>query len=188
MDSEAEKEPLGSNGLLLIPHFAASAAPYWNPDARGILFGLSLGHTGSSMIRAILEGIAFEIRKNMTIMESYVGPIKEVRISGGLSRSEIFNQIQADVYGKPVVKSDYEDASSLGAAIIAAVKIGLYDTIAEAVDTMTKLDYSSQRKPIDVNTKVYNDLVKIHDELYKSIEKSGIYYKLNDIINEIHEK
>jgi len=188
MDSEAEKEPLGSNGLLLIPHFAASAAPYWNPEARGILFGLSLGHTGSSMIRAILEGIAFEIRKNMTIMESYVGPIKEVRISGGLSRSEIFNQIQADVYGKPVVKSDYEDASSLGAAIIAAVKIGLYDTIAKAVDSMTKLDHSSQRKPIDVNTKVYNDLVKIHDELYKSIEKSGIYHKLNDIINEIHEK
>ncbi|HER24094.1 MAG TPA: carbohydrate kinase [Candidatus Atribacteria bacterium] len=185
MNSEAEKEPIGSNGLLLIPHFAASAAPYWNPEARGILFGLSLGHTSSSIIRAILEGIAFEIRKNMVIMEGFVGPIKEVRISGGLTRSEIFNQIQADIYGRPVVKSGYEDASSLGAAIIAAVKIGLYNNIVTAVDSMTKLDYLSQKNPIDIHTKVYEDLIIIHDELYKSIEKSGIYHKLNEVVKSL---
>jgi len=79
MNSEAAKEPLGANGLLLIPHFAASAAPYWNPEAKGILFGLSLGHKRSSIVRAILEGIAFEIQKNISIMENYTDEIKEVR-------------------------------------------------------------------------------------------------------------
>ncbi len=186
MNSEAEKEPIGANGLLLIPHFAASAAPYWNPEACGILFGLSLGHTCSSIIRAILEGIAFEIQKNIMIMERYIGPVKEVRISGGLTRSEVFNQIQADVYGKPVVKIDYEDASSLGAAIVAAVKIGIYNDIVTAVDLMTKVDYSSQKIPIFLNNKIYNDLAKIHDELYRSIEKSGIYHKFNKVIDRLY--
>jgi len=179
MDSEAEKEPLGANGLLLIPHFAASAAPYWNPEARGILFGLSLGHKRSSIIRAILEGIAFEIQKNISIMESYTEEIKEVRISGGLTRSEIFNQIQADIYGKTVIKTDYEDASILGAAVIAATTIGLYNNINSALDNMISVNNLSRKEPNIENYKAYKELGKIHDSLYWSLEKAGIYSKMN---------
>jgi len=179
MDYEAEKEPLGANGLLLIPHFAASAAPYWNPEARGVLFGLSLGHKRSSIIRAILEGIAFEIQKNISIMESYTDEIKEVRISGGLTRSEIFNQIQADIYGKTVIKTDYEEASVLGAAVVAATTTGLYDNINSAVDNMIHLNKCSRKKPNIKNHKSYKELGKIHDSLYWSLEKAGIYSKMN---------
>ncbi len=179
MDSEAEKEPLGANGLLLVPHFAASAAPYWNPEARGILFGLSLGHKRSSIFRAILEGIAFEIQKNISIMESYTEEIKEVRISGGLTRSEIFNQIQADIYGKTVIKTDYEDASILGAAVIAATTTGLYNNINLAVDNMVSVNNLSRKEPNIENYKAYKELGKIHDSLYWSLEKAGIYSKMN---------
>ncbi|HZK41154.1 MAG TPA: FGGY family carbohydrate kinase [Atribacterota bacterium] len=179
MDSEAEKEPLGANGLLLIPHFAASAAPYWNPEARGVLFGLSLGHKRSSIIRAILEGIAFEIQKNISIMESYTDQIKEVRISGGLTRSEIFNQIQADIYGKTVIKTDYEEASVLGAAVVAATTTGLYDNINSAVDNMINVNNLSRKEPNMENYTVYKELSKIHDSLYWSLEKAGIYSKMN---------
>ena len=181
MNSEAEKEPLGANGLLLVPHFAASAAPYWNPEARGILFGLSLGHKRSSIIRAILEGIAFEIQKNISIMESYTEEIKEVRISGGLTRSEIFNQIQADIYGKTVIKTDYEDASILGAAVIAATTIGLYNNINLAVDNMVSVNNLSRKEPNIENYKAYKELSKIHDSLYWSLEKAGIYSKMNKV-------
>ncbi len=184
MNSEAEQEQIGANGLLLIPHFAASAAPYWNPEARGIIFGLTLNHKCSSIIRAILEGIAFEIRKNILIIEEHIGSIKEVRISGGLTQSELFNQIQADVYGKTVIKTGYNDTSTLGAAIIAAVKLGIYKDIISASDCMTKLDYSTQKNPIYLNNKIYQDLVKIHDQLYKVIDESGIYYKLNQIMTD----
>jgi len=179
MNTEAEKEPLGANGLLLIPHFAASAAPYWNPEAHGVLFGLSLGHKRSSIIRAILEGIAFEIQKNISIMESYTDQIKEVRISGGLTRSEIFNQIQADIYGKTVVKTDYEEASVLGAAVIAATTTGLYNNINSAVDNMVNVNTLSRKDPNIENFKTYKELSKIHDSLYWSLEKAGIYSKMN---------
>ena len=182
MNSEAEKEPLGANGLLLVPHFAASAAPYWNPEARGILFGLSLGHKRSSIIRAILEGIAFEIQKNISIMESYTEEIKEVRISGGLTRSEIFNQIQADIYGKTVIKTDYEDASILGAAVIATTTIGLYNNINLAVDNMVSVNNLSRKEPNIENYKAYKELSKIHDSLYWSLEKAGIYSKMNKVM------
>src|SRR5665648_779058 len=160
-------------------HFAASAAPYWNPEARGVLFGLSLGHKRSSIIRAILEGIAFEIQKNISIMESYTDQIKEVRISGGLTRSEIFNQIQADIYGKTVIKTDYEEASVLGAAVVAATTTGLYDNINSAVDNMINVDNLSRKEPNMENYTVYKELSKIHDSLYWSLEKAGIYSKMN---------
>ena len=182
MNSEAEKEPLGANGLMLVPHFAASAAPYWNPEARGILFGLSLGHKRSSIIRAILEGIAFEIQKNISIMESYTEEIKEFRISGGLTRSEIFNQIQADIYGKTVIKTDYEDTSILGAAAIAATTIGLYNNINLAVDNMVSVNNLSRKEPNIKNYKAYKELSKIHDSLYWSLEKAGIYSKMNKVM------
>lgn len=182
MDSEAEKEPLGANGLLLIPHFAASAAPYWNPEARGVLFGLSLGHQRSSVIRAILEGIAFEVQKNINIMENNIGRIKEVRISGGLTKSAIFNQIQADIYGKPVVKTCFEEASALGAGIIAATTVGLHDSITSAVEHMIHVRDESRKKTIPKNHKIYNELAKIHHEVYCALEKADVYHKLNEVV------
>ncbi|KQC10419.1 MAG: hypothetical protein APR54_12015 [Candidatus Cloacimonas sp. SDB] len=182
MDSEVVEEPLGANGLLLIPHFAASAAPYWNPEARGVLFGLALGHRRSSIFRAILEGIAFEVQKNITIMESNIGRIEEVRISGGLAKSEIFNQIQADVYGKPVVKTGFEEASALGAAILTATTVGLYDNIGSAVKKMVKVRDESQKDPVPENHKIYNELAKIHNEIYSVLEKADIYHRLNEVM------
>ena len=182
MDSEAEKEPVGANGLLLIPHFAGSAAPYWNPEARGMLFGLSLGHKRSSIIRAILEGIAFEIQKNISIMESYTEEIKEVRISGGITKSELFNQIQADVYGKIVVKTECNEASALGAAVITATTTGLYNNINSAVDNMVNLNNLSRKEPNIENYTAYKELSKIHDSLYWSLEKAGIYSKMSKAV------
>jgi len=183
MDSEAEKEPLGANGLLLLPHFAASAAPYWNSEARGILFGLSLGHKRSSVIRAILEGIAFEIAKNIDIMEKDIGKINEVRVSGGITKSELFNQIQADIYGRSVVKVVCDEASALGAAIVAATSTGLYSNINSAVDNMVNMKSFIRKEPDIGNYKMYKELNKLHDLLYWSLEESGVYRKMNHIMN-----
>ncbi len=182
MDSEAEKEPLGANGLLLIPHFTASAAPYWNPEARGVLFGLSLGHQRSSIIRAILEGIALEVQKNIRIMQENIGRIKEVRISGGLAKSEIFNQIQADIYGIPVVKTGFEEASALGAGILAATAVGLYSSIGSAVEHMVQVRDESRKNTIPENHKFYHQLAEIHHKIYSTLEQADIYHALNELI------
>ena len=102
LNSEVDNSTIGSHGLLLIPHFAGSAAPYWDPNAMGLFFGLSLGHTRADVVRAILEGICFEIEKNIRIIETLTTHIAEVRVSGGATRFTSFNQIQANVYGKTV--------------------------------------------------------------------------------------
>ncbi len=62
-----------------MPHFAGSAAPYWNPNAVGVFFGLTLGHNRADVMRAILEGVCFEIEKNIRIIETLTQPITQVR-------------------------------------------------------------------------------------------------------------
>ncbi|MDD4362914.1 MAG: FGGY family carbohydrate kinase, partial [Atribacterota bacterium] len=166
LDLEAEKEPPGANGLLLIPHFAASAAPYWNPEARGVLFGLTLSHSKASVARAILEGISFEVQKNILLIEKNTAEINEVRISGGASNSNIFNQIQADIYGKEVVKTICNEASSLGAAILASVAVNTYPDLNFAVKKMVKIDQESRKKPNINNTKKYQELFELHNAIY----------------------
>jgi len=147
-----------------------------------LLFGLLLGHTRSSIIRAILEGIAFEIQKNISIMENYIKKIEEVRVSGGIAKSELFNQIQADIYGKVVVKTECSEASALGAAMIAATTIGIYKDINTAVDNIINVNKLSRKEPNIKNYKVYKELSKIHDLLYCSLEKAGVYTKMNDVM------
>ncbi len=182
LDFEAQKEPPGANGLLLIPHFAAAAAPYWNPEARGVLFGLSLGHSRSSVARAILEGISFEIQKNIKLIEENTGEIKEVRISGGAAVSEVFNQIQSDIYGKEVVRTLCGEASALGAAIIAAESVNIYSDIKVAVKHMVSIDNKSRKKPAAKNRNKYKELSGLHDSIYDCLNSAGIYQKMEDII------
>jgi len=182
LDLEAQKEPPGANGLLLIPHFAAAAAPYWNPESRGVLFGLSLGHSRSSIARAILEGISFEIQKNIKLIEECTEEIKEVRISGGASVSGIFNQIQADIYGKEVVRTLCGEASALGAAIIAADAVNIYSDLKAAVKRMVFIANESRKIPNPENRRKYRELSVLHDSIYDCLNKENIYKKMEDIM------
>ncbi|HUY01005.1 MAG TPA: FGGY family carbohydrate kinase, partial [Candidatus Deferrimicrobium sp.] len=96
LNEEAAQAPVGSNGIIMIPHFAGAGAPHWNPYSRGIIAGLALGHSRGDLIRTILESICFEIQKNIEVMRDLNIPTNEVRVTGGLTRCDNFNQIQAD--------------------------------------------------------------------------------------------
>lgn len=188
MNAEAKEAPAGSNGLLLIPHFAASGAPYWNPEANGVLYGLALGHDRTDVVRSFLEGIALEINKNIEIIEELIGDPQEVRVSGGATKSPLFNQIQADVYNKPVIKTNYKESSALGAAILAARAVGIYSDLDLAVDNMVRLDSSSRKLPREKENKIYNKVQKLHDDIYKALNKNNIYKKsteVNDYIADV---
>ena len=187
MNAEAKESSAGANGLLLIPHFAASGAPYWNPDANGVLYGLALGHERSDVVRSFLEGIALEINKNIEIIEELIGDPQEVRVSGGATKSPLFNQIQADVYNKPVIKTNYKESSALGAAILAAKSVGVYGDLDSAVNKMVRLDSSSRKLPRENKNKIYNKVQNLHDDIYKSLNNNNIYEKSSDINNYIAE-
>ncbi len=121
----AESVP-GAHGLLFLPYLQGERSPHWNPKARGGFVGLQITHTRADLIRAVLEGIALNLR---TILQAYTeagARIDEVVVIGGGAKGELLRQILADVFGRPVLRPRLlDEATSLGAAVAAGVGIGL---------------------------------------------------------------
>jgi xylulokinase/glycerol kinase len=183
LNSEMKNTSPGAGGIMLVPHFTGSAAPYWDPNAVGLIFGITLGHKRSQVIRSILEGICFEVNKNIRIIESLTRGITEIRVAGGATRSTTFNQIQADVYGKTILRGISEQSSALGAMLVAATSIGLYPDIESALTAAVKFDDHDRSTPDEQNHVLYEKMLSLHDLLYASLSSSGIYEKAREIRN-----
>lgn len=177
--TEAEKSTIGARGLLLIPHFIGSGAPNWNPIAKGIIMGLSLGHERRDLYRSVLEGVAFEIKKNIDVFKDLGIEPKELMLTGGGSRSDFWNQIYADVLGITCVRNVIEESTSLGAAILAASGAGIFPDISKAAENLCKVD--KKWIPNDNNTKFYDKMSKFAFEVYKLLNDNKIYKKFNDL-------
>ena len=118
--------PAGANGCLALPYFQGRGTPDWNSAAKGAFVNLSLGTTRADMVRAVLEAIALEAKNNIDVLERYAGTFREIYIGGGLTHFDVFNQIQADVYGKTLLKeTGSAEATAFGAWLGAAVALGL---------------------------------------------------------------
>jgi sugar (pentulose or hexulose) kinase len=183
---EAENSSIGSNGLISIPHLVGAGAPHWNPYARGIIFGLALGHKRKDIARSILEGVAFEVKKNIRVF-SELGIIpKELMLTGGGSRSDLWNQIYADVLGVTCVRNVIEEATSLGAAILAAAGAGLFPDISKAAENICKVD--KKWNPNPENRQVYDNLYKFSSDLYGHLNEKKFYKNFADIIQKEESK
>jgi len=173
LDKEAAEAPPGSNGLLVLPHFVGAGAPHWNPYARGTILGLALGHRKSDLIRAIMEGIALEIRKNVEVIRELGTPVDELRVTGGMARNRGFNQIQADVLGIPVLRGKAEESTSLGCAILAGVGVGLFNSVPDAADKMVEVVERCEPNP--ENRETYDRMFELHKKAYIALNKAGVY-------------
>jgi xylulokinase len=164
---EADKVPAGSEGVVHIPHFVGAGAPNWNPHARGLFAGLALGHTRAHIIRAILEGVSYEIRTNVEVMRELGLPSQEVRVTGGAARSETWMQIQSNILRTPVIRTQMEEATAVGAAILAFKGIGEFKSVAQAAEEMVKTlpPLRPTKETLEVYKKGY---VKFRD-LYSAI-------------------
>ena len=167
MAEEAAKIPAGSEGVIHIPHLVGAGAPYWNPHARGVFAGLALGHTRAHLIRAILEGVAFEIRTNLEVVRSLGLEVSEMRVTGGAAKSDIWMQIQADVLGVPVIRTEVGEATALGAAILAATGVGLFRSTTDAAEQMVRT--RSRLEPQVENAEVYDASFERYRRLYQGI-------------------
>ncbi|NHJ23351.1 MAG: xylulose kinase [Candidatus Lokiarchaeota archaeon] len=177
---EAEKSSIGSNGLIAIPHLVGAGAPNWNPYARGVIFGLALGHQRRDIARAILEGVAFEVKKNLEVFKELgIDPI-ELRLTGGGSRSDLWNQIYTDVLGITCVRNIIEEATSLGAAILAAAGAGLFPDISKSAESICKVD--KKYSPDVKNKNFYDKLSEYSKNLYDCLNDNNFYKKLFDIL------
>ena len=163
--------PPGADGLLMIPHFATAGTPRWNPYARGLFYGLTFAHGKSHLARACMEGIILEQRDIVESILTNGIDLKSVRIIGGPTRSELWNQIQADIYGLPTETLKVTDAAVLGAGLAGPVGVGEFKDIREAVGALVKPD--KHYEPIPENVKVYSEMFDIYTKVYEALEASG---------------
>jgi sugar (pentulose or hexulose) kinase len=139
----AAEVPPGAEGLTMLPHLMGAFSPEYEPEARGAFYGLTLRHGKGHAVRAILEAIAFMLRRNLELLATAGAPALEVRSHGGGSRSDLWNRIKADACGIPVVTLEGEDAALRGDAMLAGVATGLFSDLAAAtaVAVATKRRY-----------------------------------------------
>jgi xylulokinase len=167
LEREAAVSPPGSRGLLMFPFLMGARSTRWNPDARGLILGLSLGHTRGDIARALMEGVGYEVGtcleglRNMGIMPG------ELAVIGGGAKSDLWAQIKADILGVPVYRPRYTEAASLGAAILAATAVGLISD-----PEATARAWNPPVKTFTPNaeaTRIYQDRRKLFDDVYTAL-------------------
>ena len=123
-----------SGGVLVLPGLAGVGAPWWRPNARAVLAGISGGTTGAQVARAALEGIAWRVADVVAAIRESVD-VASLRVDGGLTNEPLLLELQADAIGAPVEAAG-ADATVLGAAALAAVGSGVIESLAEAADLL----------------------------------------------------
>ncbi|HLZ92242.1 MAG TPA: xylulokinase [Candidatus Acidoferrum sp.] len=163
----AAAAPPGADGLLWAPYLMGERTPHLDPNARAALVGLTAQHTRAHVIRAILEGVAFSLRDTFTIFRNLGVPVKSVRLGGGGARSFLWQQIQADIYGMPVNLVAAEEGAAYGAALLAGVGIGAWESVdfacAKAVQVAKRVD------PISANVERMNSRYQAYQKLYPAL-------------------
>ncbi len=183
-DMLIENVPPGAGGLIFLPYLMGERTPYWDPRARGILFGLLLYHSRSHIIRAIYEGVAHGIYHIIQIMEEIGVAVNEIRALGGGNRSKIWRQIQANMIDNSILYPNATEGSAFGAAILAAVGVGLYETVQEATDKLVAI--LDRREPDPKAHRLYAAMHDIYTSLYEV--NKVLFYKLGTVVAEYMEK
>jgi len=168
MASEARDVPPGAAGLIMLPHLAGAACPEFDLSARGLFFGMTLHHTRAHFIRAVMESVAFMLKRNLESLEHLGLDIHEVRSLGGGAKSPLWNQIKADVLQKPVVTLACPEAALLGAAILAGVGVGLFGSIEQACEQMVVVQKRTDPNPSV--REVYDHFYHLYLDLYCSVK------------------
>lgn len=186
MEKDAREAQLGAGGLIFIPYLLGERAPIWNSDARGVFFGLERTHTRKEMTRAVFESAGFILMDMITAVEDVGKNIKvgAIRTSGGLSRLGFISQLKADITGKEIqVLSEFETTAT-GAAMMALVGIGVFDSYKAAADVFATIRMTIH--PDTVNHQKYLKLFKLYKDTYSCMEK--LYEERMDIVKELYHK
>lgn len=163
----------GSGGARFHPYLAGAAAPRWNPLARGAFLGLAFGQSREALVRAVLEGVSFQAREILEVFRALHVPIREIRLSGGGAGIGTWNQLQADIYGLPVTTLRREQASLLGAAMLAARGADLFASVAEAARGMVAT--GKMYRPGKCARRAYNQLFRRYAFLVGEGEQGKVF-------------
>ena len=168
LTQQAESVPPGSEGLVALPHLMGAVTPEFNPNAKGAFFGVTLKHQKEHFVRAVMEAVAFMLRRNLELLEELGIQVQEIRSLGGGSKSPLWNHIKADVTGKPIVTVGTSEAASLGVAMLAGVGVGMFSSLQQAVSRMVKI--SGRVEPNAGNEEKYQEAYQCYLKLYEQLE------------------
>jgi xylulokinase len=163
----ARVEP-GSGGTIFLPYMMGERSPLWHTNARGVFFGLSLATPKAALVRSILEGAAFALRHNLEVALRAGAEVREVRSVGGCSRSDLWNQIKADVLGRPLLLPRTSVGSPFGAAVLAGMGLGVYPDVRKALLAMVKLD--RRFEPNRANHERYLRSYQVFRDIYEHLK------------------
>ncbi|MCA9180297.1 MAG: xylulokinase [Planctomycetales bacterium] len=170
LGAEAAAVPAGSGGLLFAPYLAGERTPHADPNARGCFVGLTSSHKRGHLARAVMEGVAMSLRDSLEIIHSLGVPIREMRLSGGGAKSNLWKQIFADVMDQTACTINAEQGPAYGVALLAAVGSGQYKSIEEACKATIEVVHKTPPKKAAVKT--YQKLYPIYHSLYGALQST----------------
>ena len=157
----------GSEGVIFLPYMMGERSPLWHTNARGVFFGLSLATRKGALVRAILEGAAFALRHNVEVASDAGAVVREMRSVGGCSRSDVWNQIKADVLGLPLLLPRTSVGSPFGAAILAGMGAGAFPDVRKSLVEMIHLDRCFE--PDRANHEKYSEIYLVFRNIYEHL-------------------
>jgi len=164
---EAAEVPPGSDGLLFLPYLTGERTPYPDPLARGAFVGLTVHHGRAHLTRAVLEGVAFGMRDSLELMRAAgIQPPDQIRATGGGSRSALWRRILADVLGASIVTTPSAEGAAQGAATLAAVGAGWFDTVQDACRALVRI---GETTPPSETGGAYTNAYARYRELYPAL-------------------
>jgi sugar (pentulose or hexulose) kinase len=168
LEEEARQTPPGAQGLIFLPYLMGERTPVWDPQARGVFFGLSATHRRGHLYRAVLEGVAYAFRQIMEITCDPEHPISEVVFINGGARNALWRQIFADVLSVTVRWLPNSGGTTLGGAYLAALGCG---DVSGFTDIRSWLEPSIDTRPNPDNRAVYSRQYPVYQELYPRLKE-----------------
>ncbi len=166
-DAAATIEP-GAEGLIYLPYLEGERTPHMDPNARGVFCGLTLRHTWKHMTRAVMEGVVLSLLDGLDLMRSLGLSIERVVASGGGTQHPLWLQLQADILGAEVIKSETQEAAALGAALLAGIGVGVYSDFGAACEAAVRYSREVYQPRPDVRVR-YRRQTEIYRGLYRSL-------------------
>lgn len=172
----AETVPPGSNHLLFLPYLLGERAPHWDANARGVYFGITPQHTRAHFLRAVLEGILFGIYEIGRALEETGNEFAEISAGGGFARSEMWLQMAADIFNKPVRVAESVESSAMGAAAMGLLALGHFKSIEETEQWVLP---GKEIWPDPARHTIYQKLHPIFSALYDKLK--GEFRQLSEL-------
>jgi xylulokinase len=167
LDALAASAPPGAEHLLFLPFLMGARATRWNPEARGVWFGLTEAHGTGALVRSVMEGVGYELRACLDLLVGMDLPVAGMLAVGGGARSDLWDQIFADVSGREVRVPRQTDAASLGAMLLAASATGLIDDVVASARAINPV--GTMFRPVPAAAARYQALYAEYNRLYEAL-------------------